>query len=191
MRKDQDEHQVFTVARNTFEANEDGIVDYGQRNGDLRYNHLYLVDNPQFDSLLGYGPSAADPLTGEIIAADAYVYGAAIDTYAAYAADVIDLTNGTLHPNAFIEGENVSAAISALQAPQTPSQEALLAGVERMMEGGLLDRLGEVQARLKVVFKPAKPGVLLVSQCLMTTQMQLVSGTTKWPMPSSHASDVP
>ena len=146
----------FSVSPNTFEANEDGIVDYGQRNGDLRYNHLYLVDNPQFDSLLGYGPSAADPLTGEIIAADAYVYGAAIDTYAAYAADVIDLTNGTLHPNAFIEGENVSAAISALQAPQTPSQEALLAGVERMMEGGLLDRLGEVQARPQTSFQTSE-----------------------------------
>ena len=147
LRGDRDEHQAFVIAANTFTVDEGNITDYGQRNGDLRYNHLYWVDNPQFDSLLGYGPSAADPLTGEVIAADAYVYGAAIDSYAAYAADIIDLTGGELHPNAFIEGENVSEIVNQLREPSTPSQEALQAGVQRMMDGGVIERLSNVQAR--------------------------------------------
>ena len=34
-------------------------------------------------------PSAVDPLTGEIIAGKAYVYGAAVNEWAAHAVDVI------------------------------------------------------------------------------------------------------
>ena len=61
------------------------------------------VDDPQFEALLGYGPSAADPLTGETIAADAYVYGAAIDSYAVWGADVIDLMRGAAELNVPLE----------------------------------------------------------------------------------------
>ena len=141
------EDAVFQVAPNSFSSDEDGIRDFGQRNGDLRYSHLYWVDNPQFDSLLGYGPSAADPLTGEVIAADAYVYGAAIDTYVSYAADVIALTEGSLNPATFIEGENVSAALENLREPSPPSRAERIEDVQNMMNGGLLDRLASIQSR--------------------------------------------
>ena len=83
---------------------------HSPRNGDLRFNHLYWVDQPQFDAFLGYGPSAVDPLSGEIIAADAYVYGGSIDTYASYGADLVELTRGDINEREFIEGENVGAA---------------------------------------------------------------------------------
>ena len=42
--------------------------------GDLRYNVIHLVDTLSEDGLLGFGPSVADPETGEIIAATTNVY---------------------------------------------------------------------------------------------------------------------
>lgn len=63
--------------------------------GDLRYNFMYWVASPQLTSPLGYGPSSVDPESGEIIAGQAYVYGAAIDTYAQFAMDLVDMLNGT------------------------------------------------------------------------------------------------
>lgn len=48
----------------------------GQRRelGDLRYNYIWFVNEPQDAGLLGYGPSLADPDTGEIVHASAYIY---------------------------------------------------------------------------------------------------------------------
>jgi hypothetical protein len=70
--------------------NEDGKA----RIGDLRHNFIYWVDNPQLSSPLGYGPSSADPETGEIISGQAFVYGAAVDRYAQHAMDVVDALMG-------------------------------------------------------------------------------------------------
>ena len=52
----------------------------GQRRemGDIRYNMFYWVNEPISFGLLGYGPSFADPDTGEIISCSAYVYGGAV-----------------------------------------------------------------------------------------------------------------
>ncbi|WP_417348289.1 zinc-dependent metalloprotease [Ferrimonas sp.] len=38
-----------------------------KRHGDLRYSHITLFDQPLDNGLAGYGPSAANPLTGEIV----------------------------------------------------------------------------------------------------------------------------
>jgi len=42
--------------------------------GDLRYNVINLVDEPLANGLLGYGPSVANPVTGEIIKAHVNQY---------------------------------------------------------------------------------------------------------------------
>ncbi|MBS1958840.1 MAG: zinc-dependent metalloprotease [Bdellovibrionales bacterium] len=42
--------------------------------GDLRYNVIHLVDTLQEDGLLGFGPSVADPETGEIVAGTTNIY---------------------------------------------------------------------------------------------------------------------
>lgn len=57
--------------------------------GDLRYNFIYWVDDPQLQGPLGYGPNAADPETGEVYSGTAYVYGASVDTAATYALDLV------------------------------------------------------------------------------------------------------
>lgn len=52
--------------------------------GDLRYNVINLVDEPLDNGLLGYGPSVANPLTGEIIKAHVNQYSGVARTGSAY-----------------------------------------------------------------------------------------------------------
>ncbi len=63
--------------------------------GDVRYNFLSWVPKEHMASPLGYGPSAADPDTGELFYGIAHVYGAATETYGTYARDLIWLMTGT------------------------------------------------------------------------------------------------
>ncbi|MFZ4579223.1 MAG: zinc-dependent metalloprotease [Myxococcota bacterium] len=49
-------------------------MDKPHRFGDLRYNYMHAVPANIQIGLYGYGPSAADPITGEIIAASAHAY---------------------------------------------------------------------------------------------------------------------
>jgi hypothetical protein len=62
--------------------------------GDLRYSMYYYVPNVSDASPLGYGPSAADPLTGEIIQANAFYYGSAGGFIAARTRDIVKLELG-------------------------------------------------------------------------------------------------
>ncbi|HEV8324737.1 MAG TPA: zinc-dependent metalloprotease [Myxococcota bacterium] len=88
--------------------------EYGARIGDLRFSHIWLVDKPQLASPFGYGPSAADPTSGEIISANAFVYGAVLDTYSTSAADIVALMNGDISTEDFIAGSNVAAWVNAV-----------------------------------------------------------------------------
>ncbi|MDP7038014.1 MAG: zinc-dependent metalloprotease [Myxococcota bacterium] len=84
-----------------------------EKAGDLRYSFLHWVDTPQAAGPLGYGPSSADPITGEIISANANMYGSSIDTYASYAADVVSLMNGDSEFDEIMYGENIRADVDS------------------------------------------------------------------------------
>ena len=88
--------------------NRDGSI----RNGDVRRNFIYWVDQPSDAGPLGYGPSFADPETGEMISGTAYVYGAAVDTYAAYAMDIIDVLDGFLTLDNLKNGQQIKEWIA-------------------------------------------------------------------------------
>ncbi len=66
--------------------------------GDLRYHMIGWVNEPQTNSPLGFGPSFTDPFTGEILQAQAFVYGAPLETLTAQARDLIAMLNGDLDP---------------------------------------------------------------------------------------------
>lgn len=83
--------------------------------GDLRYNFVYYVRNPQESSPLGYGPHAADPETGEVISANAFIYGSPLETYSQWALDSIKLMNGDLSVADFYDGANISAHYQAVK----------------------------------------------------------------------------
>lgn len=75
--------------------------------GDTRYSMFYWVAEAMRAGPLGYGPSAADPDTGELIYAQANIYGSAIQTYSQYAGDLLDLVNGDLDNETVITGGHV------------------------------------------------------------------------------------
>lgn len=75
-----------------------------QRVGDLRHSFFNWVE--QDVPWLGYGPSANDPITGELISGNANFNGAAIRTYGPLAADYIQYMNGELDDNTVAMGEH-------------------------------------------------------------------------------------
>ncbi len=76
-----------------------------QRVGDLRYSFFNWVE--QEVPWLGYGPSANDPLTGELISGNANFNGTAIKTYGPIAADYVQYMNGELSDDRLKMGEHV------------------------------------------------------------------------------------
>ncbi len=73
-----------------------GPAGFTPRIGDTRRNIVAWVDKPQMAGPLGYGPSGSDPETGEIIQTGAYIYGAALDSWAGDAQQVLEAISGTI-----------------------------------------------------------------------------------------------
>jgi hypothetical protein len=79
-----------------------------ERNGDLRYSFFHWVDRPQASGPLGYGPSSADPETGEIISAGLYEYGAALDVYAQRSVEMVQALNKQISIDDVIAGKTIT-----------------------------------------------------------------------------------
>lgn len=88
-----------------------GDPGFAPRPGDLRYSTLTWVDTYTVDGLLGYGPSATDPITGEIVSGRAFVYGAAVNEWAAHAVDVLRFFNDDLDTAQLVRGEQFADAV--------------------------------------------------------------------------------
>lgn len=82
--------------------------------GDIRYGYFAWVDEASWNGPLGYGPSTVDPVTGEILAGNAYIYGASIDIYAQLMVDYIDLVNGEMTGEEYGTGQNLDAYLTNL-----------------------------------------------------------------------------
>lgn len=65
-----------------------------KRNGDLRYSQIHSVNAPTSVGLYGYGPSSSDPLTGEILSANSYMYTPAMKRGANNAMIAIEILTG-------------------------------------------------------------------------------------------------
>lgn len=94
------------------------------RQGDLRYSFMYWVPKPQPSGPLGFGPSYADPITGEIFAASAYIYGAGLDTYAQSAVDIVNLLNGTAREFDYVNGVSTDEYARRLARGEVPGPKA-------------------------------------------------------------------
>lgn len=84
-----------------------GQAIYRARQGDPRRSRIFWVNQMQAGGPLGYGPPMFDPETGETISGQSYIYGAALDTYAARGRDLVLLATGRLSPSEYITGVNV------------------------------------------------------------------------------------
>ena len=106
-----DGQRVYVLCGNPVAEGEDaacGEPGTIARIGDLRYSLLAWVPEPHEGSPLGYGPSSADPLTGEIIQANAFIYGAGVEELSSYARDLVALLNGDLEETDIAGGINVA-----------------------------------------------------------------------------------
>ncbi len=75
--------------------------------GDMRYNYIYWVAENQAASPLGYGPSAGDPETGQLVWGTAYIYGAPTLTYGQASKDLADIVNGVTDPADVVTGKYI------------------------------------------------------------------------------------
>lgn len=71
------------------------VTEEPKQTGDLRYNFLHAVTGPTENGLYGYGPMSADPLSGRIVTASAYMYVAAMKKGANRALDRLEFLAGT------------------------------------------------------------------------------------------------
>lgn len=142
------------------DTNEDGSA----RNGDLRYNFIYWVHDPQLTGPLGYGPSSAHPETGRIVSAAAYVYGAGVDRQAEMAKQMVDLLNGDVAEEDLVTGDFIRDAVRGGLKPIDPRALERFSGLsgealERELLGdGAFERLKQAQAVGVEAFRPAAPG---------------------------------
>jgi hypothetical protein len=97
-----------------------------ERVGDLRYSFFNWVD--EFNGYWsGYGPSAADPLTGQIISGNANMAGTPFRSYANRAVDIIKYINGELSSDDIRTGRHVEEYLTNLrnEVRQSPLNEKL------------------------------------------------------------------
>ncbi|NOZ01710.1 MAG: hypothetical protein GXP54_07455 [Deltaproteobacteria bacterium] len=78
-----------------------------KKGGDSRYSMIYFIPDAQMASPLGYGPSSADPDTGEIFWGTANIYGAPLYTIANLYRDIMDIINGKLDVSDYITGKQI------------------------------------------------------------------------------------
>jgi len=87
--------------------------------GDLRHSLLGWVAEPHASSPLGYGPSSADPETGEIIMGNAFIYGAGLETLQTFARDIIALLNDDVTEGDVTSGDVVDAWVERNREPRS------------------------------------------------------------------------
>ena len=91
-----------------------GMPIYRVRQGDPRRSMVFWVNEQQNAGPLGYGPPLFDEETGETISGQAYIYGAAVDTYTVRSRDIMLLQNGELATEDYTTGANVQEYVAKL-----------------------------------------------------------------------------
>jgi hypothetical protein len=119
--------QVFVLCHNpvSSELGDDpacGKDGTAPRIGDLRFNVLAVIQDPQIMAPWGIMMDAEDPLTGEKIAGSVAEWGSVLDRAAASLADLVGLINGQLDPTTYIKGQAVSDWVAA-NKPKGPAEK--------------------------------------------------------------------
>ncbi len=104
-------------------TDKDGNPILRARQGDPRRSTIFWVNQEQDAGPLGYGPPLFDIETGETISGQAYIYGAAIDTYSARSRDLVLLITGKISSSDYVNGVNVQTWVNANRAGVNQRQE--------------------------------------------------------------------
>lgn len=93
------------------------------RIGDIRYSVVPYVEQ-NAGGLLGLGPSAMDPETGEVVHAAANVYGPGLDTWAGESMQMMDVLNGEITLSQLVTGQDIKDYVFANLKPTDPRRPA-------------------------------------------------------------------
>lgn len=113
--------EIFVMCHNPVDPNQgDDVSVCGPagtvaRLGDLRFNFLNIINEFQATMPWGIMMDADDPLTGEHIAGSVNVWAASTDRHAASLVDLIQVLNGAIAPDEYIDGQDISDWIAANQ----------------------------------------------------------------------------
>lgn len=154
------------------------------RQGDLRYSFMHWVPKPQPSGPLGFGPSYADSITGQLFSANAYIYGAALDVSAQNATDIVNLLNGKFNEFDYANGIATDAYVKRLKEGVVPgTQGTARAGLESMTPGRADFNLAKTQAHVNsMVDRPllktiASKGVPIATGPSGKDRLALIRGT--------------
>lgn len=109
---------VFVLCHNPVLEEDDaacGAALSSPRLGDLRYNFITNIVEPQTMSPWGIMVDAEDPLSGEKISGSVNIWGERTNHAAAQLADLLMLTEGLIAPEDYVKGQNVSGWVKELQ----------------------------------------------------------------------------
>lgn len=109
-----DVRQMFYVCNNPVKSGdpaECGNPGFSPKIGDLRYSFINTVAEPVANGLLGYGPSSADPETGQLVSGMSNTYTWGVDLYGRDVTNWILLLTGEKSERDYISGVDVSSFI--------------------------------------------------------------------------------
>lgn len=127
---------VFVLCHNPVSAEKGDDLDAcgadgtAARLGDLRFNMINVLPNPERMSPWGIMMDAEDPLTGEKISGSVSEWGAVLDLAGANLADLLSLLNGEIQPDDFIKGVDISEWIAQNQPGGSAQHGAALSAAE-------------------------------------------------------------
>ena len=166
--------------------------------GDIRWSFFNFINAPNQTGPLGYGPSSPDPITGELINGTSNAYGAAIDYYAQYLLDIINIVNGYRSATDVGYGRNVQsyfddlraqysagatsmsvdAAAQGLMTSENLSPEAarVVANLERMERNADVAQRKLQNPRMQAILKEG-PQALLLRNDFQRNPLNMFKGT--------------
>ncbi|TNF27188.1 MAG: hypothetical protein EP329_19870 [Deltaproteobacteria bacterium] len=109
-------------------------MDQPKRLGDLRYNLLVSINDPVQFGLYGYGPMNPDPITGETVHANAFMYTGNIRLGARTAVDMIEYEAGVQNFRDITQARHIETSLKAraLQGAQNDPRALGLAEAQSM-----------------------------------------------------------
>ena len=107
--------EIFVFCHNPVETGDHaacGTPGLLARVGDLRYNIINIIEDPQVPSPWGILADAVDPLTGEVVAASINVWNAVTDMQSQTMVDMLRWYNGELTNQDVVSGNFVSSGVA-------------------------------------------------------------------------------
>jgi len=146
-------------------------MDQPKRLGDLRYNLLVSINDPVQYGLYGYGPMNPDPITGETIHANAFMYTANVRLGARTAVDMIEYEAGVQNFRDITQARHITTSLKARALKGTQNDPRSLSAADAR-------GIAELALEPQVAADMAAVGFSAVDTDIATAQMNRLLQTS-------------